>query len=72
MTSVTNISPIPETIPGISIFCIIGLRIIPFRYCRSLVALSCQGETTIPNLEKLSHVGKIHRRNTALWPVVSH
>ena len=58
MTNVTAISPIPETNPGISIFCIIGLRIITFRYCRFLMALSCQSQTTIPDLEKLSHAGK--------------
>ena len=52
MTNVTAISPIPETNPGISIFCIIGLRIITFRYCRSLTALSCQSQTTIPDVGK--------------------
>jgi hypothetical protein len=38
-TIVPIISPIPETKPGIFILCIIRLRIIPFRYCRSFVAL---------------------------------
>ena len=58
MTIVAIISPIPENKPGISVFRIIAFRIIPFRYWRSLVALSRRGPTTIPSLEKLSHAGK--------------
>ena len=59
MTIVAVISPIPETKPGISLFCIIRLRIIPFRYWWSFVALSCHGRTTTPKSENLSHTGKV-------------
>ena len=52
------ISPIPEIRAGISVLCIMGFRIIAFRYCRSFVALSCQAPTTILCLEKVSHTGK--------------
>ena len=55
---VAMISPIPEIRAGISVLCIMGFRIIAFRYCRSFVALSCQAPTTILCLEKVSHTGK--------------
>jgi hypothetical protein len=57
-TIVAIISPSPETKPGISIFRIIAFRIIAFRYGRAFVALSCQGQTTILCLEKVSHIWK--------------
>ena len=60
-TIVPIINPSPETRPGISIFRIIAFRIIAFNYCRSFVTLSCQGQTTIPSLEKL-FIGKLHQR----------
>ena len=59
MTIVPIISPIPVTKPGISIFCIIRLRIISFRYGRSFVVLSYHGRTTTPKSENLSHTGKV-------------
>ena len=70
-TIVPIISPSPEIKPGISIFRMIAFRIIAFRYGRAFVALSCQSQTTIPSLEKLSHIGRVHQRNIASWPVVN-
>ena len=58
MTIVVRISPMPVTKPGISIFSILPLGIIPFRYDRSFVALSCQVATTILYLEQVSHIRK--------------